>query len=247
MLPTRHDVILDSCTSRVVCGQRESETTVNIKKPRTSERLTRQTILEATWRLIATRGYHNVRVSDIAESCRTSTGTIHYYFAQKNDVLTEAMRFIIAQVFERQELALASHSDAQSQLLHLIDLQLPREGMSRDEWSIWLQYWSQATIYPAMRDIHDEAYSRWLESLTRMMQRGQEQGVIRLDTDPEAAARRFMALTDGLGLQVLTHAPGTDVMVMREVLVDYIEVALAPREAIEDASPPTEGRARRLA
>ena len=47
----------------------------------------RREILEATWQLIADRGYHAVRVADIASVCGTSTGTIHYYFPGKQDVL----------------------------------------------------------------------------------------------------------------------------------------------------------------
>ena len=50
------------------------------------------TILDAAAGLIAERGYHAVRVADIAAVAGTSTGTVHYYFPGKDDVLTAAKR-----------------------------------------------------------------------------------------------------------------------------------------------------------
>ena len=50
-------------------------------------------ILQATWQLIAERGYHEVRVADIAKAVGTSTGTVHYHFPGKQDVLVEALRY----------------------------------------------------------------------------------------------------------------------------------------------------------
>ena len=65
-------------------------------------------ILRATWRLIAERGYHEVRVSDIARACGTSSGTVHYHFPGKRDVLVEALRHCVDQAFERQSAELRS-------------------------------------------------------------------------------------------------------------------------------------------
>ena len=85
-------------------------------------------ILRATWRLIAERGYHEVRVADIARACGTSSGTVHYHFPGKQDVLVAALRHCVEQAFERQSAELRQLTDAREQLLKLIDLQLPRAG-----------------------------------------------------------------------------------------------------------------------
>ena len=182
----------------------------------------REAILEATWRLIAERGYHAVRIADIAAVCGTSTGTVHYYFSGKDDVLTEALKHCVQQAFARQSQELVTIDDAHERLLKLIDMQLPRVGEIRDEWSIWLQFWAEAAVRPQFRPVHNEYYARWRETVERIVRRGQRQGVFTGDADPALTAMKFTALTDGIAIQVLTGAPGMSVTVMRELLVDFV-------------------------
>ncbi|WP_406072001.1 TetR family transcriptional regulator [Streptomyces sp. NBC_01020] len=183
----------------------------------------REAILEATWQLIAERGFHAVRVSDIARVCGTSTGTVHYYFPGKSDVLTEALKYCVEQAFNRQSVALRRITGAHERLLKLIDMQLPRVGFILDEWSIWLQYWAESVVRPEFRAAHNEFYARWQETVIRIVRRGQSQGVFRAEVDPENVALRLTALTDGAAIQVLTGAPRMTTTVMRELLVDFVQ------------------------
>lgn len=182
----------------------------------------RQAILEATWQLIAERGYHAVRISDIARVCGTSTGTVHYYFPGKQDVLVEALKYCVEEAFNRQSAELKRIDDARQRLLRLIDMQLPRPGRMRDEWSIWMQVWAEAAVRPEFRPVHSDFYARWRETVVRVIRRGQRQSVFR-DIDAEDFALRLSALTDGAGIQVLTGVPGMTVTRMQELLVDFVE------------------------
>jgi AcrR family transcriptional regulator len=202
---------------------------------RTEER--RAAILEAAWRLVAERGYHQVRVQDIARVCGTSTGTVHYYFPGKNDVLHEALRFSVDRAFERQGSQLKPIDDARKRLLALIEMQLPVGGHIRDEWSIWLQFWTEATLDPGLRPVHNSFYERWMDTVERIVRRGQRQGIFR-DVDPTAFAQLFTSTTDGLAIKVLTAVPGLTVDVMRNVLVGLVdrELSVNPRDGAAPAA-----------
>jgi AcrR family transcriptional regulator len=194
-----------------------------------SEDLRRTAILDAAAQLIAERGYHAVRVSDIAAMVGTSTGAVHYYFPGKREVLTTALRHAVDRAFERQSEELKKIDNAHERLLKLIDLQLPRVGPVRDEWSIWMQFWAEATIRPELRPIHNTYYARWHETVVRIVERGQRQGIFRSDIDPETIAHRLTALTDGVAIQVLTGAPNMTVSAMREILVQFVQDELITR------------------
>jgi AcrR family transcriptional regulator len=183
----------------------------------------RDTILRAASRLIAERGYHAVRVADIAAACGTSTGSVHYHFAAKEDVLTEALRHAVARALERQSEQLRSIDDARDRLLQLFEMQLPVGGEVRDEWSTWLQYWAEALVRPELRPAHEEFYARWRDTIVRIVERGRRQGVFRDDLDPEAVARHLTALTDGAAIQALLGVGPVDVGAMRRLLVDYVD------------------------
>jgi AcrR family transcriptional regulator len=188
----------------------------------------RAAILDAAGTLIAERGYHAVRIADVARLVGTSTGAVHYYFPGKNDVLTAALRHSVERAFERQSAALAGIDDAHQRLLKLIDMQLPRVGGVRDEWSVWIQFWAEATIHPELRPVHNRFYARWQETVARIVRRGQRQGVFLAEVDVDGVTRRLTALTDGAAIQVLTGAPGMTVTVMRELLVEFVRRELIP-------------------
>ncbi|TWP54175.1 TetR family transcriptional regulator [Lentzea tibetensis] len=183
----------------------------------------RDEILVAAWRLIAERGYHSVRVADIAQACGTSPAAVHYYFPTKQDVLNEALRYCVEQAFTRQRAELGLIDDAHQRLVRLVEMQLPWPGRVRDEWSIWLQFWSEAALRTELRPAHNEFYARWREAVVRIISKGQRQRVFRQDVDPEDAALRFTALTDGAAIQVMTGAPGMTLDRMRGLLLGFID------------------------
>jgi AcrR family transcriptional regulator len=186
----------------------------------------RTAILEAACRLVGERGYHQVRVQDVAEACGTSTGTVHYYFPGKDDVLREALRFAFERTFERQGTGLKAIADARERLLTLVEMQLPTPGPVRDEWSIWLQFWAESSTVPELRSVHNDFYDRWLNTVERIVVRGQGQGIFREDVDPTAFAQVFTSTTDGLGIKVLTGATGITVETMRDLLINLADTLL---------------------
>lgn len=190
-------------------------------QPRGTEKR-RTAILEATWQLVAERGYHHVRVQDVARICGTSTGTIHYYFPGKDDVLQEALRYCVDKAFERQGVTLRAIDDAHKRLLALIEMQLPAGAQVRNEWSIWLQFWSEATLDPDLRPIHNDFYARWMDAVVSIVRRGQRQGIFH-DVDPMAFARLLTSATDGAAIKILTGSPVMTVDAMRQMLVGIVE------------------------
>ncbi|NYH78303.1 AcrR family transcriptional regulator [Actinopolyspora biskrensis] len=181
-----------------------------------------QQILDAAWQLIAERGYHSVRVSDVARVCGTSAATIHYYFPGRDDLLTETLRYSVRLAFDRQVAELHAITDAYQRLLRLVELQLPTPGILRLEWSVWMQVWNESTLRPELRVLHSDSYKRWHDTIARTIREGQHQGVF-VETDPEELTMTLTALIDGLGIQVITDRPGRTVDGMHKVLQDFVD------------------------
>ncbi|MQA82275.1 MAG: TetR family transcriptional regulator [Streptosporangiales bacterium] len=189
-----------------------------------------QQILDAAWHLVAEHGYHAVRVSDVARACGTSAATIRYHFPGRDDLLVETLRHSVRQAFDRQVAELHRIDDAHQRLLRLVDLQLPKAGRLRLEWSIWLQVWNESALRPELRVLHSDSYARWHDTIARTIRQGQDQGVF-VETDAEELTVALTALVDGLGIQVLAGRPGRSVRRMRKVLLDFVEreIVRAPR------------------
>ncbi|MGW7065455.1 TetR family transcriptional regulator C-terminal domain-containing protein [Streptomyces sp. NPDC054855] len=191
-------------------------------------------IVRETVRLIAERGFHAVRVADIAEACATSTAAIHYHFPGRDDLLEAAVRWCMDEDTARRAARVADAGDAADELRQLIELQTPRTPQQRWQWSVWLDLWAEAARSTAVGRLHADYYRQWRSTVADVIRRGVDEGVFRL-VDPQSAALRLTALIDGLATQVLASTPGDDGTTpddMHEALLVYVDATLAaPRPA----------------
>ncbi|NWF27323.1 TetR family transcriptional regulator C-terminal domain-containing protein [Streptomyces sp. PKU-EA00015] len=182
----------------------------------------RAQILEATARLIARRGFHRVRVADIARACGTSTGTVHYHFPTKGDALRAALLHCAERLHRRLEAEFRDADSATEKLRRLIEVQLITGDEDRDEWSVWVQSWNEAIVDPALRRGQRDIYARWQQTVLDLVIACQDEGM-GTDADAEALTSRFTGLVDGLAIQVLAGTGEMSVTRMRELLLDAFE------------------------
>jgi AcrR family transcriptional regulator len=189
----------------------------------------RREILEAACDAIAERGFAAARIADIAERANTSSGTVHYYFANKEDVLHQALRFASEKSLDRQVAELEKISSARETLLKLIELNLPEEHEVVQEWILWMEFWLEALHRPDMRPVNEELYGHWRALVTEIVISGQEAGEFNDDVVAADLANRFVALLDGLAIQVLLHSEQMTVPEMRRICAEFVDAALGSR------------------
>jgi AcrR family transcriptional regulator len=200
----------------------------------------RQEIVEAGWRLFAARGLHTVKMSEIAAECHVSSAAVYYYFPSKRDLFEETLRYSVKLAFDRQVASLHLIEGEEQRLKHLIDLQLPDDGASRTEWSIWLQSWSEVSVGTASRQNHSDAYRRWYRTVLDVLREGQESGVFVADP-ADALAAQLTSLMDGFGIKVLVGTVGVEQM--RGHLHDFIDRVIVAGPAGSVPADPADGPA----
>jgi AcrR family transcriptional regulator len=193
----------------------------------------RREILQAAGAAIAERGYAAVRISDIASRAKTSTGTVHYYFATKEDVLHQALRFAFEQSIERLLAELAPIQSPRERLIRLIELELPEEPEVRQEWIVWMEFWIEALHRPKLRPVNEELYGQWRGMVADIIEAGQRIGEFESAIDAGDLANEFVALVDGLTIQVLLHSEQMTVSDMRRLCINFVNTQLSVRELIK--------------
>lgn len=186
-------------------------------------------IVRETVRLIAERGFHAVRVADIAEACETSTAAIHYHFPGRDDLLEAAVRWCMDEDTARRAARTAEAADVADELRQLIELQTPHTRQRRRQWSVWLDLWAEAVRSTAVGRLHVEYYRQWRATVADVIRRGVAEGTFR-PVDPETAALTLTALIDGLASQVLATTPGepgASADDMQDVLLAHVDGTLA--------------------
>jgi hypothetical protein len=95
------------------------------------------------------------------------------------------------------------------------------------DYSIWLQFWAETALNPALRPIHNDFYSRWMDAVVSIVKRGQRHGIYR-GVDPVQFARLLTSATDGAAIKIFTGAPDMTIDAMRTMLVTILEKELSP-------------------
>jgi AcrR family transcriptional regulator len=192
-------------------------------------------ILEAATRAIVRRGFGSTRIADIAREAGTSTGTVHYYFETKDDVLIAALTWANEESYEFMRQALEAESSVAARLGRLIDLSIPCPGIQWNWWVLWIELWVRVLHRPDLRAHSEELSQRWRDYFLEVIREGTRLGEFSPVGEPEEVTERLVALIDGLAFQVVVEHHWMPPERMRELVLRYASDELrVPVEALEE-------------
>lgn len=180
-------------------------------------RPTAEVILDAACRAIVHRGVDSVRIADVAREAGTSTGTVHYYFETKDDVLRAALRWANERPHERLEEALERAGGDLARLGALLEFAVPYPGPLRDEYVLLIELWGQILHHPDLLPEGETLSARWRSYFFDVIRSGTRAGVFRPRAEPDEVAERLIALVDGLGLKAVLGYRWTSAERMRDL------------------------------
>jgi AcrR family transcriptional regulator len=192
-------------------------------------------ILAAACRAIVERGFADTRVGDIATAAGTSTGTIHYYFDSKQEVLVAALRFATDRLLSRLESA--EGPDSTARLARLLDLSIPypRPKAQRDEYVLWIEMWTLVLRSPDRLPALEDLSQRWRSLFFDVVRAGTEGGAFRPVAPANEVAERLIALIDGLGFETVIGYRWSTASRMRALVVSFAAEQLGLRRDALDA------------
>jgi AcrR family transcriptional regulator len=165
--------------------------------PRRPERL--EQILDAACRAILDRGFPATRIADIAAAAGVSTGTVHYYFATRDEVLVAALTRASERLFARIEEP--GDAPATERLARLLAVSVPYPGPARDEYVLWLELWLRALHQPELLPRCEAFSAQWRGDFHDVVRRGVETGEFAPGAAPAEVAERLVAFVDGVGFE----------------------------------------------
>lgn len=167
----------------------------------------REQILRAALDVIASRGYGETRVADVADRAEVSPALVIYYFKTKDALLAEAMRLAEDAWYEIGARRMAQIGTATGRLEEIVRMTcLPDDegdvgGVMLESWSVWLDLWAQAARHEAVGRVREEFDEHWRETIRTIVREGLQSGEFR-HVDVDDFATMFAALLDGLAVQI---------------------------------------------
>ena len=171
--------------------------------------LRREQMLRAAAELIGERGLAETRIADVARRAGASPALVIYYFATKDQLLTEALRFSAEAFYRTVTAELETLRTARERLELLVRTACVPAGEVPGAWGLWFDLWAQAFRHPEIAKDRIELDQRWRDTIAQVVRDGQARGEIG-DVDAGAFAITFSALVDGLSIQVALRDPVVD-------------------------------------
>lgn len=190
-------------------------------------------VLAAARTCIVALGYERVTMRDIAEAAGVSTGTVVFYFHDKESVLEAALLGKIQDTGIAFRAALKGARSAREQLERLVEASLPANDEVRDEWRLWLTFWGEALRNERLRVVSERQHRRWTRFLARIVREGVAAGEFTA-VDPEVTATEIAALIDGTAVQATLGNPALSAGRMRDLCLDAIRRLLPSRTESDD-------------
>lgn len=182
----------------------------------------RHEILEATCVVISERGFRDLRIADVAKIAGYSTGTVHYYFESKDELLIEAFRFQYELSVERREHYLQAGDDPVLRLRKLANGYLPSSEATILSWRVWLELWVSALREQPLADLNDVYYGDWRNAVLCAATEARDEGLLDI-SDVVAFADTYVAMMDGLAIQVLIGASHMTAERMQDTCKTFID------------------------
>lgn len=168
------------------------------RRPSSGNTDKRERILKAAIRVFARKGFYSTRVSEIAKAAGVADGTIYLYFKNKDDVLISIFQDRITKLLEVLTQAVAQKSTFEEKLRVVVDLQLGLLDGSRELAEVVTVNLRQSSRL--LKQFGAPLFGKYLETLARVFEEGQEQDAVRKDVSPRVLARALWGALDAIAL-----------------------------------------------
>lgn len=161
----------------------------------------RERVLRAAAAAMAERGFSETRIADIAERAGMSPGHVMYYFASKEELLLEALRWSEdSQFYATLDDELDRTAGPLERLERFLDLSIP-SGRGDEQWTLWLELWARATHDASIVARLEERDARWTGVLAQIVRDGIAAGAFP-EVDVDALVEELSLLLTGYAVQI---------------------------------------------
>jgi AcrR family transcriptional regulator len=159
-------------------------------------------IIAAMRTSVGTRGAAGSTFDHVAREAGVSRGLLHYYFGSKERLLVEVARHdceVRIKAVDDQLAEARSIDEIVDALVQGLEQFVEDEPGSQ---AVVYELLSASRHSEEIRAELAELYRRWREDLAGVLRRKEEEGVVKLQADPESVAAVLFALGDGFGIQL---------------------------------------------
>lgn len=188
------------------------------RRSRRGQELTRKHLLGTVYEFISENGIENLSMRKIAQAADLSTGTINYYFGNKQRLLIAALE----SAYELPDDWEQYKGSPLKQLQRLLEGYVCRSPKDRF-WRFWINYLASSTRNDELHAHQADRYRRQHRFWAKLLRDGQQAGEFRNDIDPDQKAEELLVLAHGLLVRQLAGPEARSREIAHAMLLAQIE------------------------
>jgi AcrR family transcriptional regulator len=166
----------------------------------------REQICRAAATVISREGFAGSTMRMVAEEAGVSTGMLNHYFANRQDLLTQALVFVSERAQSRMHEAIQGIPPGRERLVALLDSALAEGQEVSETWRVWINAYGEAVRLADLRHTIESRLTSWYELIDEALE-----GLVPADDDGSIPwSWRFDAILNGLAIQALTSEAELD-------------------------------------
>lgn len=176
-------------------------------KPRMEERksneissLRRSQLTKAAYKVVSRKGYYNFTIKDIARESGLSSGLVHYYFKDKQDLLLNLLKEINANIKSYLHMQLKKSGDPVEKLTAYIDQAFGLVVKERDYFYVLIDFWTQVNRNQRMRQANMRLFQSYRDECAMILKEGVDSGFF-MNIDVDYTATIIVSLVQGTIIQ----------------------------------------------
>jgi AcrR family transcriptional regulator len=162
--------------------------------------LRKRQITGAAYEIIAEKGYYNFTMMDIAKRAGVSSGLIHHYFKDKENMLVTLLREMQQSVRATTEQAIEEVTDPTKKLEIFMERAFALAESNKEYLYVTYDFLTQIKYNERMQRIMSKLYRGYRETMVDILREGKTKGVFH-EVDEHYVASLFVSIMLGIELQ----------------------------------------------
>jgi len=162
--------------------------------------LRRGQLTRAAYKVVGQKGYYEFTVRDIAKEAGLSTGLVHYYFKNKEDLLLNLLKEINRNMTVILNRNISTSEDPQERLNIFMKQAFDLVKNEKDYFYIVIDFWTQVNKNERMKRANIKLFKSYRDEISKILKEGVDKGVfMKMDVDYTAAV--IISIIQGLIIQ----------------------------------------------
>ena len=159
-------------------------------------------ITRAAYEIIAEKGYNNFTMMDIAKRAGVSSGLIHHYFKDKENMLVTLLREMQQNIRQSLEQSIGPVADPREKLEIFMDQAFGLVENEKEYIYVTFDFLTQIKFNERMQRILAKLYRGYRETIVMILREGKAKGIFN-EVDEHYVATMFVSLLLGLEQQYI--------------------------------------------